>query len=275
MSPAIATKVFRVLCVLAFMTPVISFSQDSLCGKPLPGKLIFSETPEIGQKWHGGIRMNDVLVWDGYWNINNWLTMDLLIAGLPSLGADTSGSKISDHFYALTWKSRPVSLNLADHPYKASLGLKIYRSNFILTSKNATGTFDTLEMNDKSTVLFLTESYSLGKRHDFNLFTSLSFRNNSDATYYIVPGYRFNFGEKWSFAIEYYMTNTMYLPMKVLQFYFSANNYDFENYNRDMYSFMFYGFQYAGRHIRIDLNMINHISFEKPFFPLVGVGWNF
>jgi hypothetical protein len=46
-----------------------------------PQKLIFSETPEVGHAWHGGLRMHDVLIWDGYWNVGGWFTLDVLSAG--------------------------------------------------------------------------------------------------------------------------------------------------------------------------------------------------
>jgi hypothetical protein len=75
---------------------------------PFSGKLIFCETPEIGKKWHGGIRLNDILVFDGYWNIYNWLTIDFLRAGINDITIDTSGSALSDRFSIFTIEEDPI-----------------------------------------------------------------------------------------------------------------------------------------------------------------------
>jgi hypothetical protein len=71
------------------------------------------------------------------------------------------------------------------------------------------------------------------------------------------------------------MTNTFYLPLKVFQEVLGANNWILENRNQDMYSFMMYGFQYLGEHIRWDFSLANHISFQSFILPMVGFGWNF
>lgn len=237
---------------------------------PFCNKLIYSETPEIGIKWHGGIRMTDVLIWDGYWNINNWLTMDLLISALPNLFKDQGGS-LTDRFTAFTIKSRPFSFQLMDRTYKVGGGIKSYaaRSEF----GDSTMTF--MDTKDGSFVFFATQSYQWDK-HYFNLFTSVSSHDNQDkATYFIVPGYRHPISKSWSFSLEYFMTNTQYIPLKILQFAFDDDQLEFDNRERYMYSFMFFGAQYNRTHLRVDLGLASHYTFQNLILPLIGVGWNF
>jgi hypothetical protein len=271
--PLTAKSTFILSLLIISLAPVGSFSQEALTRRPFANKLIFSETPEIGVKWHGGIRMNDFLVWDGYWNINNWLTADLLLERLNNLKFDSNATLVTDRFSVLTLKSRPLNFNLKGNPCKIAAGIKMYNSTYITDIKNNPLLNDSLI--DKSTVLFITESYMLKDKHCFNLFTSVSFRDIGDPTYYMVPGYCFLFAKHWSFSVEYYLTNTIYLPIKILQMAISANNWSLENFSRDYYSFMIYGFQYTGDHLRIDLNLASPASFSGPFFPVVGVGWNF
>jgi hypothetical protein len=268
------SNAFRAGLFLIFFIASAINAQDAWNSKPFSGKLFFAETPNIGLKWHGGIRMTDILAWDGYININNWMTLDLLAEGMSEMKADKNGSTITDKFRAIALKSRPFSFSLKGNPYQLAFGLKLYRSNLLFSMKNDMNGFDTIKTADTSTVLFLTESYSLGQKHFINLFTSLSFRRGSSA-YFIVPGYRYGITGSWSVGIEYYMTNSIFLPLGLYQYLFSANHWALENYNQDLFSFMFYGFQYTGKHLRIDLNIGNHISFQPPFLPLLGVGWNF
>jgi hypothetical protein len=63
--------------------------------------------------------------------------------------------------------------------------------------------------------------------------------------------------------------------MKILQFAFDEDALDFYNVTRDMYSFMFYGFEYQGEHVRVDLHLASHITFQSIIVPMVGFGWNF
>jgi hypothetical protein len=253
--------------------PVFALAQDSLGVRPFPNKLIYSETPEIGKKWHGGIRMNDLVVWDGYFNINGWLTADILFEMLNNRKFDSNTTLVTDRFSVLTLKSRPFSFSPKSNPYKLAGGIKLYRSSYLTRNKSDPTLNDSL--NDNSLVLFITEGYALTNRHYFNLFTSISTRNIGRATYYVIPAYRFGFSRHWSFSLEYYVTNTIYLPIKLLQMAFSSNHWAIENFNQDLISFMFFGFQYSGVNLQIDFNLATHPSFEGPFIPILGAGWNF
>jgi len=64
-------------------------SSDSLY-KAFETKLLYSETPDIGPAWRGGLRITDLIVWDGYLNVAGWFTMDLFMAGIPSLSLNDS-----------------------------------------------------------------------------------------------------------------------------------------------------------------------------------------
>lgn len=264
------------VCLLlsAASTSAVEFEQ-----KAFPNKLIYTETPEIGQKWHGGIRMNDIFIWDGYLNTNDWMIIDVLHAGLPNLFGSEGGS-LTDNLSAFTFKSRPFTHILKNNTYKVAGGIKIYNANFEISDS----TKETLmESKDNSLVLFLTQSYLFNGKHYFNFFTSLSFRTKkfsdgseeTSTTYYIIPGYKLPISKNWNFAIEYYMTNTEQLPIKILQYVYDPDQLDFLNSARDMYSFMFWGFNYTTKHLRIDLNFANHITFQGLKLPLIGIGYNF
>ena len=116
------------------------------------------------------------------------------------------------------------------------------------------------------------------KRHQFNLFTSLSLRSSGNATsttVYLVPGYKFWINRGWNFGLEYYLTNTCKLPIKTLQYLMDSDGTDFNNSSRDFYSFMVYGIHYNGKHFYFGLDFANHLSFTGPIIPLLGLGWNF
>jgi len=57
-------------------------SSDSLY-KAFETKLLYSETPDIGPAWRGGLRITDLIVWDGYLNVAGWFTMDLFMQAFP------------------------------------------------------------------------------------------------------------------------------------------------------------------------------------------------
>jgi len=238
--------------------------------KPFAHKVIFSETPDIGEKWHGGIRMNDFLIWEGYWNINNWLMADLVAAGLPNL-LRAQGGTMTDNFRIFTLKSRPFSAQVKGHPYTAGVGLKTYSSK----SQFGDSTMLLMDSEDKSTALFITQGYQWN-RHSFNLFTSISSHQNQDqSTFFIIPAYSVAINERWSFSFEYYMTNTRFIPMKSSQFAKDSDKLDFDNRDRDLYSFIFFGFQYKRTHLRIDLSLASHYTFQYVKLPLLGLGWAF
>lgn len=253
------------------------FTWAGLSETPFCNKLIFSETPEIGKKWRGGIRMTDFVIWDGYFNIYDWMLFDFVRGGLKGMKIDET-SEMDDYFYSITFKSRPFGHTLGGGDYKAAAGIKFFKAPFVLRTEE-----DSISMRDSSTVFFLTQSYLFRQKHLFNLFTSISSRGRenskgekiSSTTYYIVPGYSIPIYGNWSFAVEYYMSNTEKLPLKILQFAFDEDKLDFLNSSKEMYSWMFYGVRYTGKHLRVDLNMANHITFSGLIMPLFGVGWNF
>ena len=260
--------------VLMLLTPLHSKEDE----KPFCNKLIFSETPEIGRKWHGGIRTTDFFCWEGYFNIYNWVMVDFLRAGFGNLKVGENG-KMKDYFYTLTLKSRPIHFDLFGGDYKAALGMKYFKAPFAFVADGDS----IMRILDSSFMLFVTQGYGFKENHLFNLMTSLSFRDRKDSkgkeitgtTYYLVPGYQYAISEKWFFSVEYYMTNTERLPLKILQFAFDKDKLDFYNTGREMYSWLFYGCHYSGKHLRVDLNLANHYSFSGIILPMIGVGWNF
>ncbi|MFC1584637.1 hypothetical protein ACFL5V_03715 [Fibrobacterota bacterium] len=260
------------------LTPGIISAEDSP-KKAFPHKLIFSDTPEIGKKWHGGVRMNDIFVWEFFWNIKDWFLLDYFKAGLSDQKTD-EGDKITDNFSLFMIKSRPFSRPLKWGQYKIAGGIKFFNAEFNIS--NSEQAESELATDDQSFLLFLTQGLSRG-RHYGNLFTSLSFREKTlsegrkktSTTYYITPGYRFKLSEHWNLCFENFMTNTERLPIKILQFGLDEDQWEFWNSERRMYSFMFWGFNYTRKHLRIDLNMANHLSFTPPYIPVLGIGWHF
>jgi hypothetical protein len=253
--------------------------EQSATQTAFPHKLIFSDTPEIGRKWRVGIRNNDIVVWDLNWNINDWFMVDILSAGVYRLKVEDA--RIKDMFFLLTIKSRPISANFWGGVYKIGAGLKGYEAD---TDIESTGTADQEDFwpIDNSGMIFLTQGFSRNK-HYLNLFSSLSFREKNlssgatktQQTYCITPGYRYRLGKYWSVSVENYMTNAEKLPIKVLQYGMDEDGVEFWNPNQELYSFMFWGFQYTRTHLRIDLNFISHYTFQGPMFPMIGIGWHF
>jgi hypothetical protein len=223
--------------------------------------------------------MNDLLIWDMYFNVNNWFTVDFLRAGLPNVLAGQGGNLV-DRFSAFTLKSLPFRDQVGASEYLAGGGIKFYGASFSVSDS----TQDTLvSSEDGSLVAFVTQGLTWRERHYFNLFISLSGRtqklstgdNKIKSTYYLVPGYRLELSKNWRAGLEHYMTNTEYLPIKALQWAFDEDQLEFYNAERYMYSFMVWGFQYAREHFYFSLTLANHISFQGPILPLLGAGWNF
>ena len=232
----------------------------------------------MGLKWHGGIRMQDVFIWDFGLNVYNWVYVDYLAAGLSKFKTE-EGDKITDNFYVLTFKSPAFTIDARPGIYKLAGGLKGYGAQFRYSSA-----VDSSQLNsdDQSLVLFLTQSLR-HDRHYLNLFSSVSFREipisdtekRTSTTFYLTPGYQYSWSNGWHVGGEYYLTNTEKLPIKVLQFVLDKDRIEFHNPNQDLYSFLFWGFHYTRQHLRVDLHIGNHISFQPPFIPVLGVGWFF
>jgi hypothetical protein len=268
----IEMKRFLFICLVFLI--VSGVRADTFTESSFPQKLIFTETPETGHPWHGGLRMHDLLVWDGYWNVNGWLTLDVLTAGV-GLAPARSDLVLKDRFSLLTLKTRAYTRDIQGHTYKIAGGYKLYRANFSVTVAGDT----MLGSSDGSAILFLTQSCNYRQRHYFNLFTSLSFRRPQGAalstTCYVVPGYALPLSKHWYAVFEYYMTNTERLPLKILQYAFDPDQLDFYNPDRDLYSFMIWGARYSRKHFYLDLTLANHYTFRSLVIPMVGLGWDF
>jgi hypothetical protein len=246
--------------------------------KPFSGKVIFSETPDIQAEWRGGIRLTDFLCLDGYVTIADFFTFDLLFAGIPTI-RDSNGLAISDRFFLFSLKSRPVQVQLFGNRYAVAGGIKYHDAEFKILS---TQDQDSFVVRSLWLVPFITQSYALGSRNHFNLFSSialerkkLSTGNTVFAYYCFVPGYRFDISNRWSVGMEYYLFNADKVPMNIIWVALSPSHLPFENINRDWFSYMFWGVSYSGKHLRIDLDIANHYSFQGPVLPFIGFGWNF
>jgi hypothetical protein len=251
---------------------------------PFGNRIIFAETPEMGKKWHGGILTKDLFHWEGYWNVGGWLTVNLMGAGFSDLSVkdkENGGTTvITDNIGMFSLKSRPLVLSLRGDPYKAALGLTLYSTSFGYVNKETGSEYP--RVKDGYGGLFLTQSWFINGKHYINLMTSFASRKiestgSSITAVYIVPSYRCFFGKKrrWSFDFEYYYMNPMELPMKSFQISSSPDKTDFYNPDQEFVSFMFWGFSYSFRHLRLEAHLGNHYSFSGPIIPLVGVGWDF
>jgi len=273
----------KYITILALLCSTALFSdQDSLnfSGRPFNHKLIYSETAEQSKKWAIGVRFNlamplqfplPIPTTDLFININDWFDFDIVRSGWNELNVD-SNYTITDLFWTVGLRSRPYKTSLFNKPLNLSGGIKLFNSSFEMISK---GDLDTTTINDKSFVLYLTQTMALAEKHRVNLFSSFSMRKGSGGGYYFIPSYTYFMNKRWSFNFEYYTTNSLRLPYKILQFTLDENNLDFFNSKREMVSFMLYGFTYCRKHLRIDLAMGNHISFSSPHILLIGAGWQF
>jgi hypothetical protein len=254
------------------------FSQDSVF-RPFCNKVVFSETPEIGPKWHGGVRSSDILIQDGNWNIGGLFALDLTLAGLPWIKSKTDSSGLADNYQLFSIKSRPWRKAFSGNLYSVGAGGKFNSTFFGI--KDSSGAYALGPIADHSTEIFVTQSLRYHQKHLFNLSSSFcfddknSFTDNAVSWWYIVPGYRLMLGSRWSFDFEYYLTNTLTLPIKLLQFTQDADRMDFYNISRDWYSYMVWGFSYSRKHFRLDLHIASHYSFTGLVLPVIGLGWNF
>jgi hypothetical protein len=268
------------LAVILFVTA--GFSQSDSSGpvaRPFSGKMILSETPDIGGKWRGGIRITDVLCLEGYVNIGGLFTFDALISGIPDIKDTANRQTISDRFLLFTLKSRPVTASLFNNRYAVAGGVKYHDELFKIRS---TDEQDSFVYKSVWLVPFVTQSYTLGTRNRFNLFSSIALESRKLTTgntlftsFCFVPGYCFDISKRWSVGLEYYLFNADKLPMNILWIALSPSHGLFENINRDWFSLIFWGVSYSGKHLRIDFHLANHYSFTGPVMPFLGFGWNF
>jgi hypothetical protein len=272
---------------LVFLMSALSFLPKGLQGAetfdyPFGNRIVNSQTPEIGTKWHGGVKMNDLLDWDLYWNAGDWLTIDFMTAGVTRLRIKDQGSgsplRLTDYLRLFSIKSRPFTASLLNSPYKIAGGITFYNAAFRLTNEASGEEFSSAF---RQSGLFIVQSLFIHKRHYLNFLASLDFHKISDSqskpTLYFIPGYRCFFGKnrRWSFDAEYYWMNPIELPIKTLQIVYDADGQEFFNGDQQFVSFMFWGFSYSFRHLRLEAHLGNHISFAGPIVPMLGAGWDF
>jgi hypothetical protein len=268
------------LLLFEFTLPV--FSLESSIEVPFSNRIIFSQTPEIGEKWHGGIRMNDFIAWDIYWNFNDWFTTDFFRAGFNKMrfpGENGDTVTLTDYLYLLSLKSRPLSFTLLNNPYAIGGGITGYSSAFEFVNQINEGI---TEKTSGELAIFVAQSWFLKSRHYLNLASTVSFMKNSGmdkavASIYLIPGYRYfiDNGRRWSFDAEYYFMNPVELPFKTLQYAFDPDQNEFYNPEQLFVSFTFWGFSYSREHLRLELHLGHHISFTGPIIPMAGIGWDF
>ncbi len=254
---------------------------------------LYSDAPDIGVKWRGGIRNNSLLYTEMYWNIGDIVVMDIMLSGVRqwNLPDSATGDTITfrDNFDALTLKSRPWVKDIgSQNQYKIAGGLKLYSMNFEWMAKHPLDSNSYIPLvHDAGMSIFATQSFNLYNNHLFNLYSSMQFsgRTGSDKTWtslYLIPSYRYFFGKRHiaSAGVEYYLMNPRSMPFKIIQAIARGNatKSDFsylDNIDQEWLSFMFYGITLQWKHIRVDINVGNHYTFTPPFIPMIGFGYNF
>jgi hypothetical protein len=270
------------LVLLVFIPTLVFPDQNNIIetSKPFGHKVFYSENAEQSKKWAVGVRFNlamplqfplPIPTTDVFININDWFDIDIVRSGWKELNID-SNIILTDLFWTTGIRSRPYKTTLFNKPLNLAGGIKLYKSNFELVNKEER---DTMDINDNSFILYLTQTMALTEKHKVNLFSSLSLRKGSGGAYYFIPSYTYNLNNKWAFNFEYYATNSLRLPHKTLQFMLDEDKLDFYNSERSMISFMLYGFSYCRKHLRIDITIGNHISFKAPHIIMTGIGWQF
>lgn len=258
------------------------YSLESPIEKPFSNRIIFSQTPEIGEKWHGGIRMNDLVVWEAYWNCADLFSLDFFHAGVKDIsfpGEDGDTITLTDNLTLFSLKSRPIQKNIWNNPYATAIGVTVRSSSFGFQNQFGEGISD---QSSSELAFFAAQSWFLKERHYFNLMITLSFMKNEGmekavTTLYLIPGYRFFIDKKrsWSIDIEHYLMNPVELPYKTIQYAFDSENNEFYNPEQLFVSFTFLGFSYSRKHLSLELHLGHHISFAGPIIPMAGVGWDF
>jgi len=254
----------------------ILITASLLISAPFNHKVIYSECAMPSEKWSGGLRLNlalpiPIITTDLFGNVNGWFDVDVVRSGWNNLKID-SNYTITDLFWTFGLRSKPFEFSVAGKPLYAVCGMKVFKSDFEMIS---VADKDTLSIYDKSFVLYLAETYKLAERHKVNLHTSLSFRKSGKKAYFVIPSYVFSINERWAFNYEYYITNSVRLPAKLMQFTMDEDRLDFYNPDQIAVSYMFYGVSYSRKHLRLDLTIGNHISFQPPFIVMTGLGWQF
>jgi hypothetical protein len=257
-------------------------SQESNFNKPFSNRIIFSQTPEIGEKWHGGIRTNDFLAWEAFWNCANLFSLDFFQAGLKNVsfpGENGDTITLTDYRTQFSIKSRPFQKTIVNNPYAIAAGITLQSSAFNFKNQFGEGISG---QPSSELAIFAAQSWFFNQRHYFNLMTMVSFIKNEGmekavASIYLIPGYRFFIDKKqsWSFDIEHYFMNPIELPYKTLQYMFDSENNEFYNPEQLFVSFTFWGFSYSRKHLRIEFHLGHHISFVGPIIPMAGIGWDF
>ena len=269
------------ITIITILLTTSVFPLESAIDKPFSNRIIFSQTPEIGEKWHGGIRMNDLLVWEGYWNCADLFTLDFFYAGIADFsfqGDNGDTITLSDHLTLFSLKSRPFQRAIWNHPYAAALGITLRSYTFDFQNQFGEG----ISSQPSSELEFFVTQGWFYKQHYFNLTLTASFMKKAPmekavTTLFIIPGYRLFIDKKksWSFDVEHYFMNPVELPYKTLQYVFDDDNNEFYNPEQLFVSFTFIGFSYSGAHLRLQLHVGRHISFVGPMVPMAGIGWDF
>jgi hypothetical protein len=285
MKPLFRNKIMSIrhpLLLSSILFISLVHSQESNFNKPFSNRIIFSQTPEIGEKWHGGIRTNDLLAWEAYWNCADIFSLDFFRAGVKELtfrGENGDTITLTDYLTQISIKSRPLYATIWNNPYAIAAGITLQSSAFNFQNQFGEGIF-----SDPSgeLSLFAAQSWFFNRRHYFNLATIATFIKTEGmekpvTTIYLIPGYRYFIDKKqsWSFDIEHYFMNPIELPYKTLQYMFDSENNEFYNPEQRFVSFTFWGFSYSRKHLRIELHLGHHISFIGPIIPMAGIGWDF
>jgi hypothetical protein len=129
-------------------TVVTDIQEEKTVKKPViydtsafSNKIIFVETPQIGYKWRGGVRISDFLAFDFNYNIGNYVLIDVLFSGIPHLRIQTDSIKGDsiflnrDNLFIWTAKSRPFGLDMGKFfRYDIGGGVKLYSNSFSLST---------------------------------------------------------------------------------------------------------------------------------------------
>lgn len=262
-------------------------------------KLIFSETPDAGVRWRGGIKLRLYFFsFDGeetageeggvlplpqldfFWNMGGILTLDMVIAGIPRIAGD-NGDTIQDSYSLMSIKSKPFSRELRGLPWRIAGGAKLYSASSQFQDSLGEGL---PRERDGAVGVFVTQDVRLGRRHRGNLYTSVNFRRKRigssptlSATWFVVPGYRLSLDQcdRWSLGLEYYLMNPEKLPIKFIQYAADEDRTEFHNINRSVVTFLFWGGSYHSRRVRVDFTLGHHPTFQGPVIPSATFGWNF
>lgn len=198
------------------------------------------------------------------------LSLDLRFFRVDWLRGGLDVGEVADNFDLITLSSPQFQPSWFEGLYSVSAGVKYFQQSY----QKETSEFSTDKESSQSRSFYLNQSYAWRPNTEVGAFVSVGGEEET-ADVMWVPWAQGQIHGGWHWALEYYYTNTKTLPLRSIQYGLDADMLEFYNPERAWFSWMNYGVKYVGEDIYFGLSLMNHFSFQFPFIPVIGVGYEF